>query len=332
MSYFLDTYEFPFVFIAGLIVLAVLLAAFCYLAYRITKRLKSGPKWVSLSQGLAVLGAAISFFLLLSHGPDYLNDGRIASIYLVEKHNHKRLVVWFTREDTPAGMTEAYSHRIKSFDLDTGEQRGRLTLSRRYWFNDYQIFGPFHHFAWGYSHQNGMVCLDLFAAEVVAHEKTILKRNPELGGEVHLMTGKGARRFDPVTFGLYVYTANGDIYRINPDLKATNVRSIDKSKERHVAATCAVCRHDAQFIDIDKAKTGWLKNAQGNAILRFADKGGRTLNAVNLHKMFDDSSYLYATAHVRDEIWLFVTMKRYTLSALRTDAQTGKLIGRIDFF
>lgn len=332
MSYFLDTYEWPFVFIAGLIVLAVLLMAYCYLAYRTTKRLKSSSKWVSFSQVLAVLGAVISFFLFLCYGPDYLNDGRIEHIYLVEKNNHKRLVVWFTRKDTPAGMTWVYSHRIKSFDLDTGGQRGRLTLSRRYWPNDYRIFGPFDHFAWGYTHQNGMVYLDLFEADAVADEKDILKRNPELGGEVHLVTGKGARRFDPVTFGLYVYTANGDIYRINPDLKATNVRSIDTSKERHVKETCAACRHDAQFIDIEKAKTGWVKSARDDAILRFTDKGGRTLNVINLHAMFDDRSYLYAAAHVRDEIWLFATMERYNLSAIRTDAHTGKLIGQIDYF
>jgi len=332
MSYFLDTYEWPFAFIAGLITLFILLLVYCHLADLISKRLRAGPKWRTFFQGLAVSGAAITLFLLLLYGLDYLNDGQIRNIYLVEKNKEMRLVVWFTREDTPAGMTEAYSHRIKCFDLASGGQRGRLTLSRRHLFNDYRIYGPFHHFAWGYTAQNGMVYLDLFDAEMVADEKDILKRNPGLGEKVRLTAGANGKRFDPVTFGLYVHTAGGDIYRINPDLKATRLRLIDKAKERHEKATCAVCRHAAQFIEVETSKSGWVLDGESEDILRFITKDGRTLNTIDLHAMFDDRTYLYAAARVTGETWLFVTMKRYTLSAIRTEADTGKLIGRIDFF
>lgn len=332
MSYFLDTYEWPFEFIAGLIAFLVLSLVYCYLAEQISKRFFSGSKGRSFLLGLAVFGAAISFYLLLMYVPDYLNDGQIEYTYLVKKNNETRLVVWFTREDTPAGMTEAYSHRIKCFDLDTGAQRGRLTLSRRYFYNDYRIYGPFHHFAWGYTAQSGMVYLDLFEASVVADEKDILKRNPMLGEKVRLTTGANGKRFDPVTFGLYVYTAKGDVYRINPDLNATHLRAIEKEKEKHVRQTCAVCQHMAQFIDVKKTKNGWHWDDAPGEILRFISKDGRILNTIDVHAMFDDKTYLYAAARVKGEIWLFMTMKRYTLSAVRTEASTGKLIGKIDFF
>ncbi len=48
--------------------------------------------------------------------------------------------LWFgSRVSTPAGISTSYAHRIKSFDLSTGTERGRLTLSRGYPVNDYRM-------------------------------------------------------------------------------------------------------------------------------------------------------------------------------------------------
>lgn len=248
MSYFFDTYGTPFMFIGGIVLLFILLAAYCTAADRVTRRFHLSPKTGAVFQGVAVFGAGSTLFLLMWYGPDYLNDGRVKNIYIVEKNDDVRLVVWFVREDTPAGMARVYSHRLKSYDIDTGECCARLTLSRRYRYKDYTIFGPFEQVAWGYSGQKGMAYLDVFDAESVADEKEILRRNPVLGDHVRLTQGPDGKRFDPVTLGLYVFTANGDIYRIDPDLKATHVETIDFENEVHDRSTCAVCRQMAQFI------------------------------------------------------------------------------------
>ena len=332
MSYFLDTYGTLISFIGGFVVLVVLLIVYCTIADWISKRLRLNRKMQSILIGAAVFGAAISLYALILYAPDYLNDGRIRNIFIIEKNGDHRLVVWFVREDTPAGMTRVYSHRIKSFDLDTGEPRGRLTLSRRYLFNDYTIFGPFEEYAWGYSGHNGMVYLDMFEAIAVAREEEILKRNPVLGDKIRLTKGPNKKRFDPVSFGLYVYTANGGIYRLDPSLNATNVTTLDLEKQIHDRAACAVCRHMDQFIDIEKATTGWGYDDKSEERLRYRDAGGRTLNTINLQALFDRKRHLYAVARVRDELWLFATMERYRLSAIRTEAGSGKILGIIDYF
>ena len=147
------------------------------------------------------------FFLMLHYVPDYFNDGRITKIYIVRKAAARRLVVWFTREDNPAGMAGVYSQRIKSFDLDTGRLRSRLTLARRHTFDDYRIFGPCGPFAWGCMARHGIAYLDLFETKVIADEQGILKRNPVLGDRVRLVSGPYDRQFDPLTCGIYVFTA-----------------------------------------------------------------------------------------------------------------------------
>lgn len=332
MSYVLDTYG-PFIlFITAIPVLFILLAVYCLIAGYASKRLKSGTKISSFLIGCAVFGAGISLYFLLLYVPDYLNDGQLKTIYIVEKNKKEHLVAWFVRVDHPAGMSTAYSHRIKSFDLETGKQRGRLTLSRRYRFNDYHIYGPFHQFAWGYGAREGMMFLDVFDAIVVADEKDILKRNPVLGDAVRLVRDTGPRRFDPVTYGLYVYTAKGDTYRINPDLNATRTRDIDRKSEIHVKETCAVCRQADQFIRIKEARTGWTLDPLNSRKLLFLSPHGKVLNTLMIADKFDDNAYLYAAAQVNDEIWLFITVKRYHLSAIKTDSKTGKILGRIDFF
>ncbi len=331
LNYFFDTYELPVLIVGGLLSLFLLLVAFCSLARWAEVRFRMSAKAGAGMIAVAVFSAGISLFALMFYVPDYLNDGRIRNIYVVDKYNDTRLVVWFIRQDTPAGMTEVYSHRLKSFDLHTGKQCGRLTLSRRYPFDDYHIYGPFNEFAWGYTGQKGMTFLDVFEPEVVADQQAILERNPVLGDRVRLWTGRNATRFDSVTFGLYVYTAGGDIYRIDPDLKATPIGAIDRNLP-HVKETCAVCRQESRFIDLSKARSGWVYDGASKDNLRFDDQSGQTLNTIDVHALFGDDTYLYAAVRVGDEVWLFATMKRFFLSAVRTDSGTGEILGKIDYF
>ncbi len=206
MRYFLITYQIPLMFIAGFIGFCILIWAYWSIAAWISTRLGPRCKARSALSTVAVFAAAISLFLMLHYVPDYFNDGRITKIYILRKAAARRLVVWFTREDNPAGMAGVYSQRIKSFDLDTGRLQGRLTLARRHTFNDYRIFGPCGPFAWGCSARHGIAYLNLFETKVIADEQGILKRNPVLGDRVRLVSGPYDRQFDPVTCGICVFT------------------------------------------------------------------------------------------------------------------------------
>lgn len=332
MNYYLNTYELPILIVGSIVCFFSLLIAYCLVADWLASRLHLGKRWGAVATGMAVFSAALSFFMALLYIPDYINDGKIEDIYIIQNDSETRLVVWYTREDSPGGMSQAYSHRLKSFHLDTGKQRGRLTLSRRYLYNDYQIYGPFHHKAWGYTGQNGMVYLDMYNAQVIADQADILKRNPILGDKIKLMTGQGTKRFDSVTFGLYVYNAQGDIFRINPDLKATHTRDINEPGEKHSQETCAVCRQEAQFVDIEDNTSGWVIAKDDDTLLQFLDKTGKELNRIDLHTIIRRKPSLYTTVPMGNETLLFITKAGFSLKAILTDSQTGKVLGRIDYF
>ena len=320
MNYLLGNYGVLISLILGVLIFVTLLAVLLKTAFWWAGRLKTKP---NPFVGGAVLLAALGFFFFLSRVPDYLSDGRIRDLYLIDG---SRLVVWFTRTDHPAGISTAYSHRIKSYDLTTGERLGRLTLARREPIDDYYIFGPFDHHAWGYSQESGIRFLDLYETESIADEEGIIRRNPELGEAIELRPGTTSECFDPVSFGLYIFAAKGDIFRVDPDLKARAKKDLPLRK--HDAATCAVCRHEAQFFDPSEVSTGWTFTDDSHRVLEFRDDGGETLNRLEA----EDPEFFYAAARVGNAVYLFFTRSRFSLSAVRTDPLTGAILDRIEYF
>jgi hypothetical protein len=264
--------------------------------------------------------------------PDYLNDGHFKNIYLVQKNDDVRLVVFFQREDEPSGFSEVYSHRIKSFDLETGACCGRLSLTHHHVSNDFAIYGPFHEHAWGYSNKEGILFLDMYEAQLLADEASILEQLPELGRKVHLTRGPTDYVFDPVTYGLYLSSVSGDIFRLNPDLNAAPTASIDYSKEIHNKETCAVCRQEARFINTINSPSGWSVDSARKNMMHFRNPSGKIVSTIDLDAFFDDNRFLYAAARLKNEVWLFASMENYRLSAIRTNASTGKVIGVVDYF
>ena len=332
MSYYLDTYYILISLIAGGLIFGTVLAIVLLTADWANTGFGWENKKRSLFTTLSILVAAISFYLVLVPVPDYLNDGHFKNIYLVQKNDAVRLVVFFQREDEPSGFSEVYSHRIKSFDLQTGEASGRLTLTNRHVSNDFAIYGPFNEHAWGYSAKEGLLFLDMFDAQVLADQQSVLSQNPELGKEVRITKGPTNYWFDPVTYGLYLSAASGDIFRLNPDLNATPTSSIDYSKEIHNKETCAVCLQEARFIDVKNSRAGWSVNKTQKQILQFRNESGKIMSTIDIDTFFDDNRFLYAAARLKDEVWLFTSMENYRLSAIRTEASTGKIIGVVDYF
>ncbi len=209
MSYYLDAYDIAISIIASAVIFAVVLVVLLITADWANTRFGWENKKRTMLITLACLGAALSFYMALVPIPDYLNDGHFKNIYLVQKNDDVRLVVLYQREDEPSGFSEVYSHRIKSFDLKTGACCGRLSLTHHHVSNDFAIYGPFHEHAWGYSNKEGILFLDMYEAQLLADEASILEQLPELGREVHLTIGPTNTLFDPVTYGLYLSSASG---------------------------------------------------------------------------------------------------------------------------
>lgn len=67
--------------------------------------------------------------------------------------------------------------------------------------------------------------------------------------------------------------------------------------------------------------------------LSYMDSTGRELNRVNLDQLFkaEDATAL-ATFTRKDETLIYISRQRYTLTALRADPATGKILGNIEYF
>ena len=91
-------------------------------------------------------------------------------------------------------------------------------MLKRYYDDDYRIYWLSSRYAWGYSRKTGIQLLDLVKPELVAEEKEILSRNPELGNSIKLLYED--YMIDPYTHGIHVETKDKKIYRLDPDLTA----------------------------------------------------------------------------------------------------------------
>ncbi len=66
--------------------------------------------------------------------------------------------------------------------------------------------------------------------------------------------------------------------------------------------------------------------------MQFRNTSGEIVSTIDLDAFFDDNRFLYAAARLKNEVWLFTSMENYRLSAIRTNASTGKVIGVVDYF
>ncbi len=373
MNYYLGVYEFPILFIGSIVCLFMLLAIFWDVAFWLDNRLELKEKWSRVLLVTSLLTGIGLFVLLLNTVPDYLRDGEVNELYILNKDNQTRLVVRFTRVDTPGGM-DHYSHQLKSYDFATGEEYGQQGLAVRYYIDDYRIYGAFdNNKAWGYSRQNGIKLLDLFQPKLLCDQEEILERNPQLGKMIRLSPGRNNYVVNPRTKGLRVSTAQGKVYEIGMDLKAIRPKDVKVTPKKSsksdpprpiqkwhieglpgtygkaVYAAGAklspnkavllyperVHRWGQKALSLDKAWVmHWsLIGRAGECLLSYVNKNGELIHQINLRRFFNNKrAQPYTVTFYKGEMFVFVSKAEYTLTALRVDPDTGKILGRVDYF
>ncbi|MFH1873574.1 MAG: hypothetical protein ABH859_00095 [Pseudomonadota bacterium] len=244
--------------------------------------------------------------------PDYLVDGQISGIYFFEDNQDIRLVIWTTRVDHPAGIGTEYSNRLKSYSLRTGKQLGRLDLNRRYYLDDYRIFGPFgNNQAWGYCVQNGAKLLNLFKPALLADEQTILELNPDLGSLIRIVPGGYKYEYNAQNHNIYVTATNGDIFRITPDLKAYSLRKNEEGAN---------------------AKSNFGSATIKDVSFRYLNADDEDYYGIDLAPYLTPKIRPYALLDLGDEAYIFLSKDRYTFFALRVNTSTSVVLERIDYF
>jgi hypothetical protein len=361
MNYFLNTWGL-LEFILQVAAITFLIWLFLFFFMRLEEKFKL-PDWFrTISVVLSIaLGIGIGFLgvFLFRY---YFADGEIRQLYLVNPNGSPRLTVLLVREES-GKVSTWYNPKLKTFDLETGKFIGRKLLYYRSYSDDYDIYGPVGKIAWGISSKTGIQLLDMSKPAVIGNQKEILAKNPQLGGSFELIYGD---IYDPSTNGIQVVTRNGNYYRINPDLSATRIKDIYMSSYNRQTYWHSepVPGRDAETLHYRSASPGpeskptifispqlvremnWKARGKDktwvvhystyigdyDTLLSYIDKNGRELNRINLRKMFKNKYVkVLATLTRENDMFVFISVRGYTLSALRTDLNTGKILERINY-
>ena len=369
MNYFLNNYSFiSHLFTA--IIFAILVFPISFrLNIWVEDHFNVSEKWETPVTFIFIIASVLLYIFLLGNSIDYLNDGEIKYVFIQEKGNKTRLVIWFTRVDTPAGISTAYSHRLKSYNINNGKQVGRQNLLRRSWINDYSIYGPFGNKAWGYSQKSGVQLLDLYKPKILYTNKEILARNPQLSTKINIYVGSYYSVYEPGSHGIYVVNATGNIYRITPDLQAVFAEDITREtiKEYKDYSRKWLIRDirdtDAKFVHADGARLSsdskafispeiieywnnytqnidkiwimhWSSNdADADCLISYINENGQEIKCINLKEIFKNKKTrpYFALLH-NNEVYIFITCSYYILTALRIDVKKGNILGAINYF
>jgi hypothetical protein len=366
MNYFINVHGGTF-FLLNFLFMVLCTVLFIAIAIIISKLFKL-PDYANgiLAVLAVVLGFALGLFLP-AHFLGSYNEGGTRDLYVVKTDSQPRLAVWLTKiYRKKVGMD--VEQRLKTFDLLTGKPVGQIQMQPKHYSDDYQIYWLGGNKAWGHSRKTGIQLLDLAKPELFT-EKDILKANPQLGESIQLYGGD--YKFDITTMGLYVSSADGRLFRIGADMKATPVEGVPRyyttrekkwltqfevggmgkhlymrgaalSPEKASLLDPLIVKELNPRVNADKV---WVTHksairGESDLLLSYIDAGGKELNQINLNQYLKDKAVnAIATYSMDNEILVFVgtgntygiAISGFTLTALRTDLKTGKILGSIEY-
>jgi hypothetical protein len=332
MNYIFHKYEGLLVVIVGIPLGTVLLLLCLFLLGGASNRLIDKYNLKERIKGVLITGGVV-LCVFISLGSLYLVyqrfvHGAIRYSYLVNRGGEEHLVVWLTRQETRAGVATSYTQRYMSFDIHTGKSLDRIDAVKSAPINDYWIYGPFGTQLWTYCEKSGLLLLDIFKPEVLANSNDILDKNPELRPIIKVSSDRYEEFYDRENHTFSVADARGEIYRVAPDLTIEPARE-PASRRHHTHEGSTRILWYWKNMKQDTAKR-W--EIQGENILIYLDESGRELNRIDLSELFHPDTRPYTLLHRKHESLILVTRDWYTLSAIRTDPETGKVLGIINYF
>ncbi len=365
VNYYLNVYEFVILFPAALLFFFLLVGFSLFFVFRFDP--DNLPKYFPFQALLVVVLVAdcliysLGFFKAL----DRIDNGAIKQVFCLTDGRQAKLAVWFSRDE----WLREQICTLRSFDLESGRHLGRVQLIKWYWRRDYRIWGPFDGGkAWGYSFKRGLNLIDLGRARILADEKAILERNPQLGGALALTR----HPFDRATSTMAVVGNQGRIFFIGPDLKAA---SYSKPAKRNSTAEegagvpwylvavkgtggkvihrqgqtpapdalvmfkpVVVTRWGRQAKDWDRI---WVRHLQRQGdkdakIVSLLDSRGREIARLRVQEYFPANTEPYALTLWDGRLYMFFGRTwrghYYSLTALCLDRGTGQVNRKIDYF
>ncbi len=376
MNYFLNMHG-GIVFFTTLIIVFLAMGVVFFFCLGLGKRFNLSER----IDKVFTVGCTMSIMLIGFWGTSKVlnnyNEGGINKLYILNQKSAPRLTIWFTKIHNKR-LGADYNQHLKTYDLYTGEVLGSAEMVKKYHSNEYRLFKSNSNKVWGYSSKTGIQLLDLAKPELMAGEDDFLKWNPQLGKKIKLYSGDDI--YDPETNGIHVVTSDGQIYRLNVDMKASVVGYVpdqpsseeegltfakdwrfyylDDDLGKHVHWKKTKCSAESvsllepKFVkelnkSVHQKNKAWVihKSAiygKSDPLLSFVDPNGEERVRINLQQMFENEKALkvLGTYTRENEVFIFVSSGEtylrctdgFTLTALRADPQSGKMLGQIKYF
>ena len=226
ISYLINMHAGLFFFATGGILAAVLIGAL-FLCHWFSKKV-SIPSGISTTLFVVfVLGCMAAVFFGISMFSSINDMGGVRNIFVVQTEGRPKLAVWCTRIYGKKTGAE-YEQYIRTFDLTTAELQGAVKLDDKYFSDDYRLYWWGGRDAWGYRKDSGVKLIDLATPAVLADNTLLIKRHPFLENGFLFESFKDLA--DPDNSGLYVKSANGNIYRLKEDLSAARTDHVPQDE------------------------------------------------------------------------------------------------------
>jgi hypothetical protein len=364
MLLFLKTWGTALFFLQIFVTLLIVLG-FAFLIEKLSRRIGLSEP---IRKPLLFITIFITFLGLLFGAralSSYYFDGEIQELFILNGSKTARLCVRFARPNTRRGITVNYTHRLKTFDLLSGNFLGRLEMARATPNFEYSIYGPFGARAWGINSTTGLQLLDLAKPALIADEAEILAKNPQLGKKIRFVFVDNI--YDPDKHSIQAIAPDSRYFRITPDLKAVQIKRYSRPYSprvkywlfswvpgakrqtvRHRYASGVATAKSVELISPKMVgelnpqelgrKKAWVTHRSSSQkdsdlLLSYVDEHGQELIRINLSQLLKGKKVTAINTYSRkDEVLLFVSQYDITLSALRTDPNNGKILGRIDYF
>lgn len=346
MNYFINTEGDLIFYISCFINLFILFGLILVLAI-IAKRYNLSKKILIVLVIITV--PPLLFFSFTNIILDPYHQGVVRELFIFDDDDKTLLSVWLTRIHTKR-FGANFEQRLQTFDLESGQSLGTIEMVKKHYSNDYQFYWDKESNAWGYqpktTKQSEQVHhINLVKPELIETSDNLPQSKPTIKEGWPLRIGY----FEILNWKFQSISQNIGKNLIGPGGKITDESSIllepnfieELNTKEEIKNKIWISHKSAILGDYEQ-------------IVSYIDSNGQEINKINLSELFEMGKIEFncenknicdgiiqtvATYTYDNEIFIFITRGEnfmssdsgFTLTAIRTDKETGKILGQIDY-
>ena len=346
MNYFINTQGSLIFFITCLISITILFSLIAILVF-IARRYNLSQKILTIL--IIIIVPLILFSSFTNKILDPYHQGIVRELFIFDDNDETLLSVWLTRIHAKR-FGANFEQRMQTFNLESGQNSGTVEMVEKHYSNDYKFYWDEGKNAWGYqpktTKQSEQIhYLNLVKPELVETKDILPQPEPTVKEGWHLRIGY----FDIPGWKFKSVFKNLGKKLIGPEGKMNNESVILLEPNYIEELNTKISIKNKAWVSHKNAILGDYEQ-----LISYIDVDGLEINKINISKLFamgkiesncenkticNEMIQAVATYTYNDEVLIFITQGEnflsndsgFTLTALRTDRKSGKIIDLIDY-